>query len=428
LVGDCYEEKIAVPYRVKLAVNSLAAVSVMLYFADSATAYSGGRISNNEFNPAISLTLEGRYADYDEPFELPGFQVAGEAGIYDKGFTTGHNELTFSANIDNYLYGMFNTAIVREKGETLVEMEEAYIQTLGLGNGFTIKGGQFYSGIGYLNSVHDHAHDFADVPLVYAAMFGNHLLDTGAQLRWLAPTDLFIELGAEVTSGREFPGGDNQDNNNGAALFVKTGGDISVSSSWLAGVSYYSTEFDVREGGGHAHGGEPADVDLELLNGETSVAGIDFVYKWSPNGNPRQRNFKFQFEYFMRDEDGRLEYADPVDSGAADYDGEQSGYYMQAVYQWMPRWRVGLRYDHLESDNTLSNAAAGGLSAAQLGEETELVSDHDPERATLMVDYSSSEYSRFRVQYMKDDAGEVSDNRIYFQYLMSLGSHGAHNF
>lgn len=416
------------PYPVKLAVNSLAAVSVMLFLTDSAVAYNGGRISKNEFNPAISLTLEGRYADYDESFELPGFQVAGEGGVYEKGFTTGHNELTFSANIDNSFYGMFNTAIVRDEGETLVEMEEAYIETLGLGEGFTLKGGQFYSGIGYLNSVHDHAHDFADVPLVYAAMFGNHLLETGAQLRWLAPTDLFIELGTEVTSGREFPGGANEDNNNGTALFIKTGGDINVSSSWLAGASYYSTEFDVREGGGHAHGSDAVAVDLELLNGETTVTGIDFVYKWAPNGNSRQRNFTFQFEYFIRDENGRLEYADPVDTGAADYNGDQSGYYAQAVYQWMPRWRVGLRYDHLESDNILTNAEAGGLNADQLGEETELVSDHDPERTTLMVDYSPSEYSRFRVQYMKDDAGEVSDDRIYFQYLMSLGSHGAHKF
>ncbi|WP_455220803.1 TonB-dependent receptor [Kaarinaea lacus] len=401
----------------------------MLIVSGFAHADSMDRISGNEFNPAISVVLEGRYADYTEDFELPGFQLGGEAGIYEKGFSIGHNEVTMSANVDEYFYGMFNVAITREEGETIVEMEEAYIETLGLGEGFTVKGGQFYSGLGYLNSVHDHAQDFADVPLIYAAMFGNHLLEKGLQLRWLAPTDLYLEFGAEITSGAEFPGGANENNNTGRTLFVNTGGDLSISSSWLAGLSYYTSRFDVREGGGHAHGGSTADTDQEIQNGETSVAGIDFVYKWAPNGNPRQRNLKIQFEYFMRDEDGQLDYADNINSlaGSAGYEGDQAGFYVQAVYQWMPRWRLGLRYDQLTSDNKLSNAS-GDFTADELGAATELVTSHDPKRSTLMVDYSASEFSRFRVQYMKDDSGEISDDRIYLQFIASLGSHGAHKF
>jgi hypothetical protein len=407
----------------------LIMLTTALLASEVAHAENTGRISGNEFNPAISLVLEGRYADYTEGFELPGFQTGGEAGIYEKGFSIGHNELTLSANVDDNFHGMFNVAITRDEGETITELEEAWIETLGLGKGFTIKGGQFYSGLGYLNSIHDHAHDFADVPLVYAAVFGNHLLEKGIQLRWLAPTDLFLELGAEATSGAEFPGGENEDNNTGRTLFVKTGGDFSVSSSWQAGLSYYAAEFDLREGGGHAHGGAAADTDLEILDGETAITGVDFVYKWAPNGNAAQRNLKIQFEYFMRDEEGQLEYADNINSlaGSANYDGDQSGFYIQAVYQWMPRWRVGLRYDHLTSDNTLSNAS-GDFTADELGEATELVTGHDPKRSTLMVDYSPSEYSRFRVQYMKDDSGEISDDRVYLQFIASLGSHGAHKF
>jgi len=83
-------------------------------------------------------------------------------------------------------------AIVQEEGETAIELEEAWIETLKLGNGLTIKGGQFFSGIGYLNSIHDHAHDFSDRPLIYDALFGGHLVDTGLQARWVAPTDQFL--------------------------------------------------------------------------------------------------------------------------------------------------------------------------------------------------------------------------------------------
>ncbi|HEY5603102.1 MAG TPA: TonB-dependent receptor [Gammaproteobacteria bacterium] len=412
-----------------MKTHSLVMLTTALLASEISYAQSSGRISGSEFNPALSLVLEGRYADYNEDFELPGFQLGGEAGIYEKGFSIGHNELTLSANVDDKFYGLFNLAIASEAGETVTELEEAYIETLGLGKGLTVKGGQFYSGLGYLNTIHDHAHDFADVPLVYAAMFGNHLLEKGIQLRWLAPTDFFLEFGAELTSGAEFPGGENEDNNTGRTLFVKTGGDFSVSSSWQAGLSYYTAEFDLREGGGHAHGGATADTDQEILDGKTSISGIDFVYKWAPNGNPAQRNLKIQFEYFLRDEEGQLEYTDNINSltGSADYDGDQSGFYIQGVYQWMPHWRAGLRYDHLSSDNQLSNAV-GGFTNDELGEATELVTGHTPKRTSLMIDYSPSEFSRFRIQYMKDDSGEVSDDRIYLQFIASLGSHGAHKF
>ena len=37
-----------------------------------------------------------------------------------------------------------------------------------------------------------------------------------------------------------------------------------------------------------------------LFNGDTRIYGVDFVYKWAPNGNPKYRNFKFVAEWFHR--------------------------------------------------------------------------------------------------------------------------------
>ena len=409
---------------------SLAIASCSIFQINSVVADGGGKISGNEFNPAISLILDGRYSSYDNEYELPGFQAGGEVGLPEKGFSLGHTELTVSANIDDKFFGYFNAAMEQEEGESIFELEEVYIETIGLGEGATIKAGRFYSGLGYLNGIHDHAHDFADMPLVYAGMVGNHLIDTGVQARWLAPTDIFMEFGIEALSGSGFPGGENEDNNKGRTVFAKFGGDINVSSSWLAGVSVYSSEFDVREAGGHAHGGDSG-VDNELLGGEVDLTALEFVYKWAPNGNSKNRYLKLQFEYFMREENGEVEFSEDdgttVLAGSADYDGEQEGYYIQAVYQWQPRWRAGLRYEHLESDNKFANVA-GDFTEDELKEESGLDSEHDPERVSLMVDYSPSEFSRFRVQFNNDDSGHESDNQVYLQYLMSLGSHGAHKF
>jgi hypothetical protein len=240
-------------------------VCVMIVFAAAciSDAHAVGQVTGNKFNPAISVIVDGRYSNYKtEDFRLPGFQLGGEAGLADKGFSLGHNELVISANVDDKFYGNFGAAIAQDEGETVFELEEVFIETIGLGAGFTFKAGQFYSGVGYLNSIHDHAHDFTDVPLVYAGMFGNHLMDTGVQARWVAPLPLYTEFGVEVLRGDGFPGGVNADNNKGRTVFVKLGGDIGVSSSWQAGLSYYQSEFDVREAGGHAHGGA-ATVDNE---------------------------------------------------------------------------------------------------------------------------------------------------------------------
>ena len=66
-----------------------------------------------------------------------------------------------------------------------------------------LRAGRFFSNIGYLNSHHAHTDKFFDRPLAYQAFLGNQYGDDGVQLRWVAPTDLFVELGGEVFRGAE---------------------------------------------------------------------------------------------------------------------------------------------------------------------------------------------------------------------------------
>lgn len=408
-----------------LAGIPFLALSNSLY-ADKAAENS----AKDSFNPDISLILDARYTDIDNSdLELAGFQIGGEASLPDNGFSTGHNELIISSNIDDKFYGQMTAAIVEEDGSTETELEEAYIETLKLGGGFTIKAGKFFSSIGYLNSVHDHAHDFSDRPLVYDAIFGGHLVDTGIQARWVAPTDHYLSFGTEITTGSEFPGGENADNNNGVTFFVKTGGDISASSSWQVGASYYESEFDKREAGGHNHGGGTSTVDNELLNGDVDVVGIDFIYKWAPNGNSKERNFKLQGEYFVRNEQGAADFTEGTNTATANYDGEQDGWYLQAVYQFMPAWRVGIRYDRLTADNVVTNFNGNGITEDEFLEESGLGAEQDPNRSSIMFDYSPSHFSRVRLQYSEFENGHgTTDDIVSLQYIMSLGSHGAHSF
>ena len=378
--------------------------------------------TQTSFNPDISLTLDGRFGSYsnDTEYELPGFMLGGEASRGEQGFNLGHNELSISSNIDDMFYGKLTTAIAVHEGATEVELEEAYIETLALGHGITAKAGRFFSDIGYLNNQHGHAWDFTDAPLVYRGMFGDQLIDDGLQVSWLVPIDLYFKVGLEATRGGRFPAGGAANNGNGAhALFAKFGGDVGVSHAWQLGFSHWRADIEGRASGSHDHGG--AAIEVPTYSGESQLSGVDFVWKWSPNGNASETNLKIQAEYFERKEDGSVELAgsDPIE--LTTYQGQQSGWYLQTIYQFMPRWRVGYRYDHLASDNKGSDPIL--LTEAGLDNE-----GHTPERSTVMLDYSRSEFSRIRFQIAKDDSYEDNDTLFFIQYIVTLGAHGAHSF
>jgi hypothetical protein len=102
-------------------------------------------------------------------------------------------------------------------------VEEAFIQTLGLGYGFSLKAGRFFCGIGYIKEQHPRSWDFVDAPLAQRAFLGgNNNGDDGVQLKWVAPAPFFPELGAEAGRGRAFPGADRNKNGiNSSALCVR---------------------------------------------------------------------------------------------------------------------------------------------------------------------------------------------------------------
>lgn len=369
------------------------------------------------FNPDISLILQGTAASSSqdpESYRIDGFAPSGgEVGPAERGFSLGESELVMSASIDPYFRGYLVAALTPENE---IEVEEAYFQTLALGQGFTLKGGRFLSGIGYQNEIHQHAWDFQDAPLAYKAFLGGRFGDDGVQLRWLAPTDLFLELGAEAGRGRSFPATEEGRNGaNAASLFAHVGGDVGASTAWRAGLSFLRATPEGRAFDDVDGLGNPV---TQSFTGESELWIVDFVLKWAPFGNATQTNFKLQGEYFRREEAGDLSYDDgtPV---TGPYDSSQSGWYLQAVYQFMPRWRAGLRFDQLDRGTVQTAVPTAGPLAV----------DHDPSRITAMIDWSGSEFSRLRLQYAEDKSrADATDRQVLVQYVFSLGAHGAHKF
>ena len=381
--------------------------------------------NSSAFNPAISVILAGNYADLSQDptdYNFAGFMPSGgEIGPGERSFNLGESEITFSASVDPYFSANLTVAL---SPENELGVEEAFFRTTSLPAGFSVKGGRFFSGFGYLNEIHAHAWDFIDQPLVYQAFMAGQYAEDGVQVKWLAPTDLFLEFGAETGNGNAFPGTRLERNGlNGVTLFAHTGGDLGDTIGWRAGLSWVDLDAEDRAYEDVDSFGSPV-VNAFTGSSETWIA--DATLKWTPTGDSRRRALKLQAEYMERTEDGDLAF-DVDGSNLLDgYRSRQSGWYMQGVYQFMPRWRVGLRYDEMDSGSTRIGLVRSG---ELLATDFPLLLPGSPSRVTTMVDWSPSEFSRLRAQYAWDDARDAdTDQQFFVQYIYAIGAHGAHKF
>ena len=369
------------------------------------------------FNPAISAVLQGAYINLSQDpnkYRIAGFVPSGEIGPGPRSFSIAESELTLSASVDDKFAGVLTFSITPDN---TVEVEEAYGIATALPYGITPKFGRFLSGLGYLNEQHQHTWDFYDAPLVYQAFLGGQYTNNGLQVKWVAPTDTYLEIGGEIGSGNGFPGNDRNKNGIGdGVVYAHAGGDFDASNSWRAGLSYLQTAARDRTWSQETIAGTEADASF---TGRTRLAVADFVWKWAPNGNARERNFKLQGEYFWRRESGDLTFDPPGVAQTSGYTSSQRGFYVQGIYQFAPQWRVGARYDWLDP-----GSVDYGANGVYFGDPA-----FNPQRVAAMIDWSPSEFSRFRLQYQQSKVVPgVTDNQIFLQYILTLGAHGAHRY
>jgi hypothetical protein len=400
------EQRLTVAERVASGARQDAEEAVDIA-EQSAIERSQSQSAPNTFNPSIGAVIQGRYAAIDNGWdEIPGFVADGELGTGEPGFALGEAEINLNASIDSRFFGNLTLGVHEDEGETELGVEEAWILSTALPAGMSVTAGRFFSSAGYLNSFHFHADDFVDRPLPYQAFVGGRFSVDGIRASWIAPAALLVELGTEFNWGGSFPATANAETSPGAVtLYTKLGGDIGLNNSWQLGVSWLDVEVIDRTGG---HADEPIEVE-DSFSGDSELAIVDLVWKWAPGGSSSSKNFKLQGEYFSRRENGTF--------AGLPYDGDQQGWYLQTVWQFAPRWRLGLRYDEVDADNGI----------ALVGTELETPGRRSS-RNSLMFDWSPSEFSRLRLQYSNDKVHAYTGNTWYLQYIMSLGAHGAHQF
>jgi len=398
------------------AAASTAAATAAVSAPAEASAPSAGGANGNAFNPAIAVILNGNYAHHSQNpdnYVRGGFPVVDGTGPGKQGLSLGESEVSFAANIDDKFYGQLTLSYEDDNGRTGTSIEEAYIDTLALPDGLSVRLGRFFSNIGYLNSHHTHTDNFVDRPLPYQAFLAGQYGDDGAQLRWVAPLDVFLEFGGELFRGENFPtAGANRGGVGTHTLFAHAGGDVGDENSWLAGASLLDAKTTQADDG---------------FSGDHKLYIADATWKWAPNGNTKDGGITLRSEYFLDQRDGTYSAPtgdaidlttqaalDPLEDPALSqpWVGDRRGVYVEAVYRLNRSWDVGYRFDKLWAANSGPYA-----------------SDFDPVRSSVELTWRNSEFSFFRLQYSHDDPTRTTtDNALFLQYDVSLGAHGAHKF
>ncbi|MBW3140500.1 OprO/OprP family phosphate-selective porin [Ferrimonas balearica] len=366
-------------------------------------------------NPNLSLVLDGYYQD--------GERALGER---EEGFNLGHTELAISAAIDDKFYGKLTTVLETHDGETEIGLEEAFIQTLAMPGGLSVRAGRFLSDIGYLNNQHLHTDAFVERPAAYRAFLGGHYFDDGVRINWVAPTDFYWEFGGEAFSGDPLQAEELESVETVGVyhLYTKLGGDIGQSHSWQASLSWLRNENGQSHAGEHDHDLEVAELadehDHEHGHGAAftgrDLFNVSAVYKWAPGGNYKYNHFTLSGEYFYLDAPFEHEEGHDEEETGPDY---YDGWYLSGVYQFSPSWSAGVRY--------------GEMSAAMLEIHDDHGHFHDAriKETEAMVAWHPSHFSAVRLQYTHQDLtefGDFDDQVITLQYVMTLGAHGAHQF
>jgi hypothetical protein len=241
--------------------------------------------------------------------------------------------------------------------------------------------GKLKQQVGKVNTLHAHARPWADTPLAVRNLLGGEegLADSGVSVsKLLLNPWFFLEATGEVYQGN-------------SGVFQAHERD---QVSWVGRLRGYrdltdSTNVDLGVSLARGHN----DAGPEFT---TRLVAVDATFRYRPLQRAIYRRFIGRTELFWS-----RRGQEPATTSSF-------GMYASADYQFARRWFAGGRYDWSERAFDSSLADKG---------------------PSFTVTYWPSEFSQVRGQFRRTRYAEgVTANEALFQFLFSIGAHGAHVF
>ncbi len=286
-------------------------------------------------------------------------------------------EISLQAIVDPYA----RADVFLTFGPEEVGIEEAFITFPTLPGGFLMKVGQMRDAFGKINATHNHVLPFADRPLMIQNLLGGEegLGDSGISVSRLFPNSFaFLEATGQVYRGE-------------SAIFR------AEKRSDLAYVSHLRGYRDLTESTNLDLGASWARGHHDAGGGETTrLFGADATFRYRPLRRSIYTHVLARGEVAWS---RRSELPGPSSFGAYGY----------LEYQFARRWTAGARFDTAERaiDPSINDRGA-----------------------SFLMTYKPSEFSLIRGQYRHTRFGDGRPraNEFLFQFLFSIGAHGAHPF
>ena len=286
-------------------------------------------------------------------------------------------EASFQAVVDPYARADFFLSASPEG----LEIEEGFITFPTLPGGLLMKVGKMKAQFGKVNTMHTHVLPWVDEPLAMRNLLGGDegLNDSGISVsKLIINPALFLEATGEIYNG---------DND----VFR------SYKRSDLTYVGRLRGYRDVTEGTNldigtsFAYGHNDADPDAT-----TRLIGVDATFRYRPLQQSLYKRALVRTEMFWS------RRQQPIG------DAKAFGAYVSGEYQLTRRLFAGARYDWSERAYDASLKDNGG---------------------SVLLTLWPSEFSQIRGQYRRTRYAEgATANEFLFQFLFSIGAHGAHVF
>jgi hypothetical protein len=287
-------------------------------------------------------------------------------------------EASFQAVVDPYARADVFIAV----GPEGAELEEAYLTFNTLPGGLLLKAGKMRAAFGKINTQHPHTMPWTDRPLVTRSLAGGDegLSDGGLSVSRLVLNPwFFLEATGEVFGGRSELFAGNERSHLTYVGRVRGFRDLSEAANLDVGASVAYGHTDVGP-----------DTTGRLI-------GVDATFRYRPLRRAIYRRFQARTELVWSRQD--LD----VPGGSRAF-----GLYGSAEYQFARRWTGGARYDRSGRAFDSGLVDSGGA---------------------FTLTFRPSEFSQVRGQYrLTRYAGDITANEFLFQFLFSIGTHGAHVF
>jgi hypothetical protein len=287
-------------------------------------------------------------------------------------------EMSFQAIVDPYARADFFLSASPEG----LEVEEGFLTLPTLPGGLLMKVGKMKAQFGKVNTMHSHTLPWVDTPLPVRNLLGGDegLNDSGISVSKLILNPvLFLEATGEVYNGDNDLFKSYKRSDLGYVGRLRGYRDITESTNLDLGTSI-------------AYGHNDSGPDST-----TRVIGLDATFRYRPLRRAIYKRVVGRTELFWSRRD-----TPSIDVTNA------FGAYVSGEYQFARRWFAGARFDWSERATDASLRDRSG---------------------SALLTYWPSEFSQIRGQYRRTlYADGPTANEFLFQFLFSIGAHGAHVF